>query len=419
MTSIAHPSSTPRWLPKTEADLQAAIDGGILEENHYLDLKEASGSTKGANRELARDLASFAIDGGTLVIGVREDKESRTFELAPQPLHGLPEKVEQVARTIPDPPLNVTTEVIETASGAGYLIIHVPASPAAPHMVDGRYLGRGDKTKITLTDPQVLELHARRNAAEADVLGLLQQEMDDDPLLDSGDQSHLFLVAQPSAGRRDLLLSLIEPPDWSARLARLIRRAEASAELAMALRGVGITPDLGLAYRGQRRAGGIACCSDSLGDGRLYMPSTRHSTQDVIELQMFEDGGLRIYQSRFSDSIGSPPEQMLLPAAAVVLTRQLLEVVRLVSDDVGYFGNWSFAVGASRLRGRASHLGLRAWVCVESTPRYTKDTYQEATGATRAELTNAAGAVTRRLLGPLLRSLNVQRLYEAPLTGPV
>jgi hypothetical protein len=65
VTSIYLSSDNPRWIPKTEADLKAAIEGGLLEETHYLDLKEAP-SNKTDNKELARDLASFAVDGGTL-----------------------------------------------------------------------------------------------------------------------------------------------------------------------------------------------------------------------------------------------------------------------------------------------------------------------------------------------------------------
>ncbi|MFI6730830.1 helix-turn-helix domain-containing protein [Streptomyces atratus] len=120
MTSIYLSSENPRWIPKTEADLKAAIDGGVLDESHYLDLKEAP-NNKTDNKELARDLASFAVDGGTLIIGVKEHKESRTFELSPQPLNGLPEKVEQVARSVSDPPLNVITGGLETTPGTGYL----------------------------------------------------------------------------------------------------------------------------------------------------------------------------------------------------------------------------------------------------------------------------------------------------------
>ncbi|WP_438948659.1 AlbA family DNA-binding domain-containing protein [Streptomyces atratus] len=85
MTLIYLSSENPRWIPKTEADLKAAIDGGVLDESHYLDLKEAP-NNKTDNKELARDLASFAVDGGTLIIGVKEHKESRHLRaLTPAP----------------------------------------------------------------------------------------------------------------------------------------------------------------------------------------------------------------------------------------------------------------------------------------------------------------------------------------------
>ncbi|WP_328898132.1 hypothetical protein [Streptomyces sp. NBC_00236] len=79
------------------------------------------------------------------------------------------------------------------------------------------------------------------------------------------------------------------------------------------------------------------------------------------------------------------------------------ELIRLISDDVGYHGNRAVAVGANRLRGR------RRWsqpAILSSDHRYSADTYEESTGASLAELRDAPGMVTRRLLGPLLRSLD-------------
>jgi hypothetical protein len=168
----------------------------------------------------------------------------------------------------------------------------------------------------------------------------------------------------------------------------------------------GFTPDLNDAHQGHRRASGVARSSANLGDGRQYAPTGHCRDEDVIELQVFENGGLRLYLTRFSDTIDTPdrPEQLLFPAAAVVLTRRLLEILRLVAED------------ASRLRGRRSYRGPDGWMSFEANPRYSEDTYQEATGATLAELTSAPGAVTRRLLGPLLRSLNAESVYDKALT---
>lgn len=419
VTSIYLSSDNPRWMPKTEADLRAAVEGGLFEESHHLDLKKAPNG-KSDNKELARDLSSFAVDGGTLIIGVQENKESRTFELAPQPLNGLPEKIEQVARTIPDPPLTILTEEISAAAddGTGYLIVHIPASPVAPHMVDSRYLNRGDKTKYQMGDAEVVALHARRRNAEADTLALLGKEMDEDPLHDVGAQAHLFLVAQPTAGRRDMCLPITGAQDWNMRLHHLIRRVHENQSLRTALKGRGFSPDLSDAHQSHRRARGVALSSSSLKSDRTYAANGRHGDENVIEVQLFEDGGLRLYMTRLSagfprEAPESEQEQLLFDASAVILTRHMLELIRLVSDDVGYHGTWAVAVGANRLRGRRRFTGESHF---PSDHRYSADTYEESTGATLAELHQAPGTVAHRLLGPLLRSLDSHDLFAKALT---
>ncbi|MEU7088128.1 AlbA family DNA-binding domain-containing protein [Streptomyces achromogenes] len=420
MISIYLSSDNPRWTPKTEADLQAAVAGGLFEESHHLDLKKAPNS-KSDNKELARDLASFAVDGGTLIIGVQENKESRTFELAPQPLNGLPEKVEQVARTIPDPPLTILTEEIsaEAGDGTGYLIVHIPASPVAPHMVDNRYFGRGDKTKYQMGDAEVVALHARRRDSEATTLALLRKEMDEDPLRDVGTQSHFFLVAQPAAGRRDMCLPITGAQDWNHRLHALINRVRENKKLRAALSNQAFSPDLNDAHQGHRRARGVALSSSTLQSDRTYAPEGRWGDEDVIEIQLFEDGGLRLFMTRLSDGLSNrhapddEAEQVLFDAAAVIHTRNMLELMRLVSEEVGYHGNWAVAVGANRLRGRRRYTGQSLFA---SNHRYSADSYEESTGVTLAELRDAPGTVTRRLLGPLLRSLDSEELFAKALS---
>jgi hypothetical protein len=416
LTSIYLSSTNPRWAPKSEGDLAAAISGGLLEETHYLDLKEQTDPGKAGNKELARDLASFAVDGGTLIIGIGEDKANRTFFLAPQPLKGLPEKVEQVARSLADPPLNVLTDAIEASAndGTGYLIVHVPASAGAPHMVDGRYYGRGDKTKYHMSDAEVVRHHLQRKASETDALALLQQEIDQDPLGEYGEQSHFFFVAQPTAGRSDMLLDLTSGTNWRNRLAELVNRAY-TPELRAVLSD--FAPNLSDATQGHRRAGGAALASHNLADSRQHKPTGQWGDEDTIEVQFLEDGGLRLYSSRLSDNPGESNggEQALFDAAAVGLTRRMLEVVRLTAEQAGYCGNWSLAVGATRLQGRRRYAG-EAWAFAGMSARYTQDTYKQATGATWADLSAAPGAIAGRLLGSLLRSLGSQDVFAKALS---
>lgn len=412
MTSMYLSSDTPRWEPRTEADIRNVVDGGLLSESSRLDAKQEL-HTKGDNKELARDLASFAIDGGTLIVGVGEDKQQRRFSLAPQHLDGLAEKIDQVARTIPDPPLNVVTVEIPTANdpAAGYVLVHIPANPQAPHMVDGRYYGRNDKTKHVLTDAEVARLHARRRSGEQDALTLLAREMESDPMADVGDQAHLFLVAQPMAGREDMLLDFTSGKGWHDRLSQFITRAY--AELDDVVDRDGITPDLVDAAFHGRRSGGVAMTTGNIAGGRRFKEDI--SGEGALELQVFEDGGLRLFQSRLS--FQTPRLQhVIVDAAPVTLLRRFLAMVTAAAEESGYLGNWALAVGACRLRDKIawSHVDPPRFIVYGSF--YDQDVYQRATAASWAELTTSPGAITRRLIGPLLRGLGCEERWMYALT---
>lgn len=57
----------PRWIPKSTADVQRAIDEGDLAERHWAEAKLFQDFKDSAKKELTRDLASFANDGGVLL----------------------------------------------------------------------------------------------------------------------------------------------------------------------------------------------------------------------------------------------------------------------------------------------------------------------------------------------------------------
>ncbi len=184
------------WLPTTEAELRIAVESRLIPEGHFLDFKRELGATESSRKETAQDIASFALDGGVLIIGVHEPK-SGSYELAPQPLTDLSERAEQIASNRPDPGLFVRTTVIpsEHDPDAGYLVVEVPPSPAAPHMVDGRYWGRSERTKRRLNDAEVSRLHAARTANDRRVIDAIAEELARDP--EPRPESRMFFVAEP------------------------------------------------------------------------------------------------------------------------------------------------------------------------------------------------------------------------------
>ncbi|MGC5173271.1 helix-turn-helix domain-containing protein [Microbacterium sp. DT81.1] len=177
------------WFPRTDSDIQLAITEGSLSETKYLDAKRESGDTNSARAETAKDMASFALDGGSLIIGVEEDKKTGAFSLAPQPLAGLPEKLEQIAANRIDPPLFIRVTEIASASdpSRGYVLVEIPPSPTAPHMVDSRYFARGDRTTRKLTDAEVVRFHSQRHGQEERLGALLRDEIERELSLDLDD----------------------------------------------------------------------------------------------------------------------------------------------------------------------------------------------------------------------------------------
>jgi len=60
-------------MPASQDALRAAFAGGLLEERNWCELKAKLGEpTKGNNTEAAKDMASLAVDGGTLIYGIDE-----------------------------------------------------------------------------------------------------------------------------------------------------------------------------------------------------------------------------------------------------------------------------------------------------------------------------------------------------------
>lgn len=207
------------WEPHDEAELLRAFADGLLEERNWCDIKRELGESKGANAELARDLASFAVDGGTLVVGLDEAKPDGD-PLHPVPLSGLCERVEQVASMKIDPALQISCSSVpaeggRAGQGVGYLLVHIPASPLAPHQVDGVYYGRGDKTKRRLPDGEVERLFRRRESWNHGIADLLDQAVVEDPMGGARQQNpHLIMLARPVGGSPEMCRGLVGDANW-------------------------------------------------------------------------------------------------------------------------------------------------------------------------------------------------------------
>jgi hypothetical protein len=385
-----------------------------ITETHYFDAKREVGPSSGDRKELGRDLASFAIDGGALLIGLAELKEERNWRLAPQPLEGLAERVEQIATQLVDPPLFVQVTDIPSArdAGVGYLFVEVPPSARAPHMLDGIYFGRGDRTRIRLSDAEVVRHHSARESVENLGHRLLDVEVARDPA--GPDAKHacgrLYGVAQPltaPSGAGRMLVSKSQQVTSA-----LVR--EVDQFVPDDLRGA--APTLGHLSQFSRRAQGVAWSSyETSGPGRTlraHRDSEPPDEEAMLDVELREDGGLRLLLGRLTAVWGHSSQgqaDVVFDALAVAYALRLALWAAAIGDAIGYRGSWLLGVHGTDLRGAGSfhhRQSLGGW-----THPFDAEDYREVTTATRLELLQQPGSVAERLVGRLTRALGTEDRY--------
>lgn len=189
------------WIPQSADELEAAVESRNVSESETLDFKrELPASTK-KNVDLACDVAAMSTDGGVIIYGVAEDEEGDPTGVAPFALSGVEERVQQIVDTgIAEPPA-VRLTALPKGDGTGYLVVYVPQSPRAPHMVtikgNNRFYGRSGKTNRLLTEADVARLYERRARWETDRGGLLAAIIDASPYYRHQLTGHVHAFCRP------------------------------------------------------------------------------------------------------------------------------------------------------------------------------------------------------------------------------
>lgn len=410
--------TTDAWHPEDEAAIEAAVREGLISESHFFDAKREIEQSAAARKELARDLVSFAIDGGSLLIGLEEDKIQRTWNLAPQPLAGQAERVEMIAKTLSDPPLFVVTHELPSQQdpSKGYLLVTIPASPVAPHMVAGIYYGRGHVTRNRLSDSEVRRLHAMQRGSEEKVDELIDSEIGRDPTRSSGRRNgHLFVVAQPVNGSKHLARSFVRGHRQG--IDEVVNQAESTLG---ALTGLPPTPSYASSYAS--RSAGVALCSPTLENGRLLasVDDDERIEANAVDIEFREDGGIRIFVGRMTwsrpNSWGArPPTKIINDGVAVAYALRIVHMARLVSLRTGYMGSWDFGLAADALSGGISMV-FSTGVSFNTPAAFDEASYREATRATFVELSERPREVAERLVGALVRALGSQVQFADSLS---
>lgn len=377
--------------PTSAAELKAWLSAADRpEEDHYLDFKAQLNAGPKENKELAKDLAQFALDGGSLVIGVLEGKEEPHTPV-PVTLEGLRERVESVAQSRVDPPMTIRCHPLpeEDNPTLGYLWVEVPASPVAPHMIEGVYYGRGDTQKHRLSDADVLRLHDARRSQERDREVALRAWVDQDIPSHNRTQAHFHLVAAPLTAPPGLVDDFLdETPD--AKLRALVRegvkRSRARIDAAYMLENAG---------EFSRTAQGI----------QLATFASPPDDESSVLIEVTDEGHLRVRMTRVSMEMDQG-ESAIWPDVAVVLARQCLGVVAELAVSTGYQGRWSVGAAVTDLSGH--YIGRTT--SHTRTPHLPD--YYATTQASLPQLRDNPGTLTQALMKRFARSTYYERQQD-------
>lgn len=385
----------PRLLAQSWDDVVTAAAAGVLDETHWVELKEAvPPSSKPANLELARDLASLSVDGGVLVVGIA-DAKGAAGDVVGTDLVGLETRIAQVASGRISPPLPVTIDVIAkpTQSDLGVVLVTVPASEGAPHMVDGHYWGRDAHGKRVLSDDEVRRLMADRQIRSAgftDRLRTAPSRLD-----------------PPNVGERGRLYLLLEPASAaSAPLSELLDGKHVLEVVTPALRFRPTWhPSFDSIGHGVPHPEGIAAASTVI-DG------TDGEGEDFFFVLLADDGTVHVSAPAVRQ-YGRQPD-----APYVVSPGQLLETMHgavavtghLATEHTGYQGAWRLGVMVTKLRGLVpsqahSQVGFQRFL------PYPSEEYVVTAQSTTREIAEETSAVVERLAKGLLRGLGIDRRF--------
>lgn len=156
------------WIPRSAQELLDSLPHA--RETTYMEYKREL-PARSKNQDIAIDVAALSADGGVLIYGVEEDKATQTFKPYPIELAGQSERIDSVVKSYVGGELRFSISTLSDPDpanvGRGYIVVHIPESPLAPHVAEGYGMyGRGATGNRLLTQGDVDRLFARRRAWE-------------------------------------------------------------------------------------------------------------------------------------------------------------------------------------------------------------------------------------------------------------
>jgi hypothetical protein len=338
--------SAAMWVPASAAEIEQAVTNRALDENAYFDAKRELGK----NKELAKDVAAMANNGGVFIYGVDEDECGRPTVLAPVALTGLRERVDSVIRTsIAEPPtIQVHERPLDDDLARGYLVVAVPASPRAPHMVvadkDYRYYQRLETMSVPMTEGEVARLYERRQRWEVDRARLLRETVERDHRIWPPDRERadLHIIVRPVAASGP---SLLEQASGDQRPQDFLLGLLGQAQTRAAFRVGAYQPDLSSQGGWTQRDGGWRAGSYLVG-----MPG--QPREMVVDLTITDEGRAYLFCGDAAAHM-QPGDQYLTINDDLIagLTARTLLIVGKLYEAAPYLGLVDVGIAVTGITG--------------------------------------------------------------------
>ena len=256
-----------------------------------------------------------------------------------------------------------------------------------------------------------LALKEQRDAGD-----LLDAEVGRDPAAAAGltAHAHLFAIAQPVGAPTELLQRVIGgsgPQGWHDFLHSQVRAGSAGRPLNP--RWVPDVPEIG---DPTRRARGWALRSYRMTAGRTVevLPaederldrataSIMDAERYLLDLEVNEDGGLRLFCGKASDTIRGGVE-CVIDGLIIGLTKRLVLIAETIVATTGWLGSWDFGIAVTGLRGLLSMRLIQQGQEYLAAP-FSEEGYRETVRATGERVVKDADGIVAELTGRLNRAL--------------
>lgn len=377
------------WIPASITELESLVTRGVLEESAFLDFKRELSSK---SKDIARDVAAMANDGGVLIVGVGEDEHGRPTILNPVQLTGEAERVLNILRSgVSDPPsIEIKSFTLADDPARGYLAIIIPPSPRAPHMVvlggENRFYGRSARGNVPLNEAEIARLYERRNTPQVDGKSFLEEAIEAAPIEPNSDFGYLHLIARPSIVIDDLFLRLAEKVGGSSFLTDAINLASKGNVF-----GHTFSPSFSTGRTRPTPKGWIIYMHDQ------PSPNRKRHEYYVLDLEVRFDGALRLFCGRAAERRDSLLQ--IFDSGVAETTVRFLTLAGHLYQEAGYLGPCDLGVAVTGIAGAVSHTSrIRMDLCDSHTfeePAYRRTMQVPSLGLEQDSRAMARGLLSR------------------------